>query len=83
MYACKLGLTVRFIRVVPTAIAATVLSLAILGCSDSFSNHDLRNDLATIHAMHGDGDGIGSLDETAPPTDLATYRQVSAQQQDR
>jgi len=60
------------------AVAALILGLAIaptLGCdSGNQPDHSLRADVAAIRSAHGDAEGIGALDATAPPVDLNEYR---------
>jgi hypothetical protein len=70
--------TASFGRVSSAALAAIAISLvaaATTGCNATGSdNPSLRNDLAAIRTAHGDPDSIGSLDATAPPPNLDTYR---------
>jgi hypothetical protein len=60
------------------AVAVLMLGLATVptvGCdSGDQPDHSLRSDVAALRAAHGNPDQIGSLDETAPPTDLNQYR---------
>jgi hypothetical protein len=63
----------------PRSLAALgILALAIipaLGCDSAPQpDHSLRDNLAAFHAAHSDPNDIGSLDATAPPSDLNAYR---------
>jgi hypothetical protein len=62
-------------RIAFAALALTLIAAPIIGC-DSYPqpDHNLRADLAAIRTSHGDPDAIGSLDETAPPSNLNDYR---------
>ncbi len=64
-----------------SALTLVLVSGATVGCNEDSPNrsqHSFRNDLAAIRSVHGDSDGIGAMDATAPPVDLTQYRRPSA-----
>jgi hypothetical protein len=67
----------RCTRTTIAALALGLVTAATLGCNAS-QDQNLRTNLAALRAAHADPDAIGSLDATAPPTNLDDYRRHPA-----
>ncbi len=63
-------------RLAAVAVILGIVCVPALGCdsnSEDQPDHSLRADVAAIRSIHGDPDAIGTLDATAPPSDLSAY----------